>query len=247
MSYGQLALVYDQFMAHAPYDKWAAFTEEMITASGKQAVTMLDLGCGTGEIAIRLAEAGYNVTGVDVSADMLSAAEQKSSAKKLPVEWMKQDIRELQGFFDVDVCISYCDVMNYITTEADLTKIFTHVHACLAEDGFFIFDVHDSDYATNMLMNQTFADVTEQLAYIWDCEEGDVDGEMFHHLTFFQSEQGSYTRFDEMHHQRVFSRQVYETLLKNAGFRKVTFYSDFQTENTIIDENSERIFILAEK
>lgn len=247
MSYGQFALVYDQFMAHAPYNEWVAFTAEIMDSYGKERATILDLGCGTGEIAIRLQEAGNDVIGVDMSAEMLSCAEQKGNAKRLPIQWMMQDIRELYGFSNVDVCISYCDVMNYITTVADLEKVFTRTYSSLADDGIFLFDIHHPEYAKNMLMDRTFADVSDELAYIWDCEAGDAVGEMFHHLTFFQTNQEHYIRFDETHHQRTFSPSVYGSLIKDAGFRKVTFYHDFQIDNSELPENSERIFIVAEK
>ncbi len=145
----------------------------------------MDLGCGTGEIAIRLSDLGYDVTGVDYSTEMLTAAAQKALNRNKKISWIKQDIRELEGFNEIDLMVSYCDVINYITEKEDLLDVFKHVHASLSEQGMFIFDIHSIYYAEDKLINHTFADVTEDIAYIWECEQGEKRGEMYHYLTFF--------------------------------------------------------------
>jgi len=53
-----MGFLYDPFMKNAPYDKWLMFIREMIKKSGKDIHKIADLGCGTGEIAIKLAKEG---------------------------------------------------------------------------------------------------------------------------------------------------------------------------------------------
>lgn len=77
MIYKGFSGVYDTLMAHAPYDQWVEWIENTLSAYGKDAVRILDLACGTGEMSVRLAEKGYDVTGVDISEDMLAQAQQK--------------------------------------------------------------------------------------------------------------------------------------------------------------------------
>lgn len=245
--YQQFASIYDRFMTHVPYGKWVDFTKKIIQKYEHNPITILDLGCGTGEIAIRLAASGYRLTGVDIATDMLSCASGKAQANKVDITWINQDIRELTGFTDIDLCISYLDVMNYIVKPCDVKKVFAHVYQSLAASGMFIFDVHHLHYVNTGMIDHTFADVTDDLAYVWDCVGTETEGEMYHYLTFFQQRKQHYVRFDEIHHQRALTPATYKTLLKDAGFRKIHFHSDFNSENGIIGKSSERIFIIAEK
>src|SRR5690554_1513650 len=141
MAYTQMASVYDSFMAEAPYGKWLDFTKEILGRYGRPVQTIMDLGCGTGEIALKLAEEDFHVTGVDYSPDMLALAAHKAGQRNLPVRWIRQDMRELDGFDHMDLAVSYCDSINYITTEQELFNVFRRVAASLKHDGLFIFDV----------------------------------------------------------------------------------------------------------
>lgn len=246
MTYEGFAYIYDCLMEHAPYELWMEFTETIISKYNKQTKTVLDLGCGTGEVSLRLAHSGYDVTGVDYSSDMLSCALDKMHTQRISVNWIKQDITELTGFKDVDVCLSYCDVMNYIQNEADIEAIFYRVFDSLTEDGLFMFDIHDMTYANKYLIGHTFTEVTEDLSYIWDCEAGQVN-EMLHFMTFFQREEHRYIRIDEVHQQKLYERHRLEHLLYKVGFTKIEFYLDFNAEKAISSEEGERVFIVAQK
>src|SRR5690625_6581402 len=127
MAYQEMALLYDQLMVDTPYDKWLTFTKEIIEKSGQDVNVIADLGCGTGEVTIRLAEAGYTLYGVDYSTDMLSHAQQKGSVKNLPIQWLMQDLRELRGLENLDLVVRYCDVMNYIIFGVDLRIVFSNI------------------------------------------------------------------------------------------------------------------------
>ena len=70
-AYTGFAQVYDLFMDNVPYDEWCAYICETLKKHGIADGPVLDLGCGTGELTRRLAACGYDMTGVDVSVDML--------------------------------------------------------------------------------------------------------------------------------------------------------------------------------
>lgn len=248
MTYKNFALIYDELMDHAPYDKWATLTIEMIKKFNQDVQTVVDLGCGTGEVAIRLAQKGYDVYGVDISSDMLAIAMDKSLQKKIDIQWIKQDILQFSSFSEIDMVISYCDVFNYITSERDLLISFENVYNCLSDGGLFLFDIHSNDYALNELRNNTFTSRDDDVSYIWECESGSHEGELIHYLTFFvRNNDGYYDRYDEIHHQTVYSIDVYEKLLKEANFTVLHIFSDFSFNKENEFENAERIFILAKK
>jgi ubiquinone/menaquinone biosynthesis C-methylase UbiE len=241
-----MAGVYDTLMAGVPYDRWLDFTKQIIEETGTSINTIIDLGCGTGEIALRLAEEGCDVTGVDYSSDMLTLAMNKANKKNLSVQWIQQDMLELEGFKEIDLVVSYCDSINYITTENELSTVFHRIADVLKPGGLFIFDVHSLFHMEHHLKNQTFADVKEDTSYIWFCTEGNYVGEAFHELTFFSLEGNKYVRFDELHHQRTFSVEIYKKLLADAGFENIKIYGDFSFRNKDLNKEAERIFFSAE-
>ncbi|WP_249871037.1 class I SAM-dependent DNA methyltransferase [Oceanobacillus saliphilus] len=247
MAYQKMAYLYDKLMLNAPYAEWITFTEAIIKASDNDIVKIADLGCGTGEIATRLAKSGYQMTGVDYSPDMLTYAEHKASEQNLSIQWLQQDLITLNGLTDYDAAISYCDVINYITDPEELKKTFRNIAASLKVGGLFIFDVHSLHHVEQNYINQTFADVTDDASYIWFCAEGEERGEMFHDLTFFSLEGDKYVRFDEFHHQKTYSIEFYKKLLIESGFENLKLYADFSLKENNIDEKSERIFFLGEK
>lgn len=247
MAYQSLANLYDLFMNDAPYDEWVAFTEKVFQQSNKQIQAVADLGCGTGEITIRLAQKNYRMIGVDYSEEMLAVAAHKANELKTPIQWVHQNLKQLEGITDLDAAVSYCDVINYLTDKNELNMVFQRVWNSLKEGGLFVFDVHSMDYVTKYLINQTFTDVTEESSYIWFCLEGENPGEMYHELTFFQAVGDYYKRLEEFHHQRTYPPECYEALLTDAGFTNIQVYTDFSVDPQRSLAEAERIFFVAEK
>lgn len=242
-----MAYIYDQFMSDAPYEKWAFFAREMFEKSNKKIKRIADLGCGTGEITSMLAQKGYSLAGIDNSLEMLSLAEQKAFNQNLKIHWLEQDIRLLEGLSGFDAAISFCDVINYITTLDDVKSVFQNTWNLLNDQGIFLFDVHSLYHVKHNMVNNTFAEVTDKTSYIWFCDEGEEQGEMYHDLTFFTLSNNHYIRFDETHFQKVFSIETYQELLKETGFNIRGIYSDFQFGTNTISMKPERIFFFAEK
>jgi ubiquinone/menaquinone biosynthesis C-methylase UbiE len=78
MSYERFAYTYDRLMREMPYGDWLRFAREAWNEYGITPKTIVDLGCGTGNIAIPLGLEGFDVTGIDLSEDMLAVALQKA-------------------------------------------------------------------------------------------------------------------------------------------------------------------------
>lgn len=239
MSYGHLAGVYDRLMEDAPYEEWKRFFLNILDRENIRAARVLELGCGTGEITHRLAGEGFRMTGVDLSEEMLAVA---SSKKASSVQWMQQDITRLEGFSGYDAVISFCDVVNYVTDEGALESMFHRASLALEENGLFMFDIHAPSYALEVLAGETFAEVYDDLSYIWFC---DMDEDiMTHDLTFFVEQNGGYQRFDEEHHQRIYEPGFINQLLQKNGFHTLSVHSDFKMEH---GSEGDRIFFVGQK
>lgn len=112
-SYTWLAHSYDRLTADVDYSRWADYLEWHF---GRQAVpvrTVVELACGTGSLTRILAERGYEMTAVDLSADMLSFAAQK--CQDLPVLFLCQDMSRLTLLEQADAVVCCLDSVNYVT------------------------------------------------------------------------------------------------------------------------------------
>ena len=196
---------------------------------GLQERNYLTLACGTGELSLRLAGEGYDVTGVDLSADMLAVAREKAERKGHSLFLVEQDMSELEGFGEFDLIGIFCDSLNYLQTEQEVLQTFERVYTHLNQGGLFLFDVH-SIYKMNALFNDhTYAYNGEEISYIWQCFEGEEPNSVEHELTFFQLDHRTdqYHRYDELHFQRTFPIEQYEKWLLNSGFELLAVTADF--------------------
>ena len=112
--YQEFAYLYDKLMKNVDYQRWADHIEEIFRKNGRKPETVVDLGCGTGAVTNILAERGYQVTGVDISEDMLFVAREKARKSGLQVSYICQDMTELTLHRPVDAIICMCDGFNYI-------------------------------------------------------------------------------------------------------------------------------------
>lgn len=95
--------------------------------------TLLDIGCGTGELMQKFQEYGIKCEGIDLSALMV----EKARAKGLNAE--HKGICEVDQKYDA--IVSVFDVLNFVTPD-DLEGFLNCVHAALNDEGIFVFDVN---------------------------------------------------------------------------------------------------------
>jgi len=245
MMYYHFAYIYDYLMKEAPYDDWVKFLNQSALKYGNGGKRVLDLACGTGEISYRLAQLGYQVTGVDLSEDMLVVAKEKMEKfGYFHTPFFKQDMRELNGFHPFDQIFICCDSLNYLLQEEDVYKTFQQVYKHLNEGGLFIFDVHSVYKMETIFKGETFADNNEDISYIWNCFDGPYEYSVIHELTFFVKEGEHYVRYDEDHEQRTFPISEYKKMLTSCGFQIV------EVSTGLVQlplDKAERIFFIAKK
>jgi SAM-dependent methyltransferase len=247
MSYEKFAYLYDELMQDAPYDEWVSFVKAKLVQYQVNGKSLLDLACGTGELSVRFAREGFNVTGVDLSSDMLSVAQAKSQEAGLAISFYEQNMAKLEGHETYDIIGVFCDSLNYLQTDEDVIHTFSNVFQHLKRDGIFIFDVHSIYKISDVFINQTYAMADENVSYIWNSFAGNHPNSVEHELSFFVLDEltDKYDRFDELHYQRTYSTEQYTTWLKAAGFELLEVSADF--EDSSPQSNSERIFFIAKK
>jgi len=249
-SYGEFAKVYDELMSDMPYPAWIAFAQQVWEQHGKPQ-HVVELGCGTGSITIPLAQTGIQLYGIDLSSEMLTVARSKWEAVSTASDQgslmlLQQDMCEWSIHEPVDSVISFCDCLNYVTEAEDVFSVFKSTYDGLKEGGTFIFDVHPKKQLETYDSEQPFVYDQDSISYIWTCHYDRDRSEIEHQLSIFvEAEDGRYDRFEEVHVQRAYDSEWIEASLKQAGFKKVYVYADFQLEPA--DERSERLFFIAIK
>lgn len=133
---------YDLLYKEKDYEGECNLIESIITEHSIIPVhSILDLGCGTGNHSIRLAERGYEVTGVDRSQEMLDIAVQKSHKIGLKCNFIHSDICAFSENKKYDAIIMMFAVLGYQQENEDIIAALTTVSRHLKKGGVFICDI----------------------------------------------------------------------------------------------------------
>ena len=223
MSYHNFAYYYDQMMTDVDYAWWVRIVEKNL----QKGCRVLDVGCGTGTLSFALIESGYEVTGLDLSEDMLVVASEKAKASGVVIDLIHRDMRELEGVSGFDCVLIAVDSLNYLENEAEVRRTFTGAYGALEEGGLLIFDVHTPHKMTETFKDYLYVENADELTYIWHVTEGDEALSVVHELTIFAlNEDGRYRRSVEYHYQRTFEIEQYGAWLAEAGFQLVSIDGD---------------------
>lgn len=247
MSYVKLAPVYDHLMEEVPYEDWLRFVQIEKQRFAIEGNRILDVACGTGELSILYAKNQFDVTGVDLSSEMLMVARDKAETQNVKVDLYQQNMSELEGLGKYDIITIFCDSLNYLETEEETVETFKRAYEHLNEDGLLIFDVHSQYKINHVYLNDSYNSVEDKVSYVWNSFQGLEEDSVEHELTFFvQDEQsGMYERFDELHKQRTYPIDQYTGWLEEANFIIRAVSADFKTARP--NEKSERIFFTCQK
>ena len=133
--YSELAHVYhDMYQSLFDYKKEFIFYEKYLKKYNCKSV--LDLGCGNGNLAPYFLDSNYNYTGLDLYAEMLEIARKNNP----DAHFIQGDIRNLQLSEKFDAVIipgrSFC----YMTTNDDVMQALQSIHNTLKNNGILIFD-----------------------------------------------------------------------------------------------------------
>ncbi len=129
---------YDLLYADKDYAAEVRYVTGLIRSRDAQAVSLLELGCGTGIHAALLAGEGYRVHGVDRSEVMLAEARRRSRDDN--PAFSCGDAREIRFPATYDVVLALFHVISYQTGNDDIRQFFATASEHLRPGGHFIFD-----------------------------------------------------------------------------------------------------------
>lgn len=236
--YSVFARYYDELTANIDYKKRAEYFHAIIRKfkTTKENI-LLDLACGTGSISEGMARLGYDVIGVDYSEEMLGMAIEKKFDSGLPIQYLCQDMRNIDMFGTVDVTICALDSINHLGSLDDVRKVFQRVSLFAEPDGLFIFDVNTLYKHRKILANNTFTYETDNVYCVWENFLNRSTDEVKMNLEFFERlDNGLYSRSSDSFSEKAYSEEELEKLLSKTGFELLAKYGDdsfdFPAEDT---------------
>lgn len=241
--YADFALVYDRLMAEVDYVSWAELYKNLLFKRNiKNGASIVECACGTGNLSVLLSEY-FSVSGVDISEDMLSVAHSKARSHGKRINFIRQDMRELFFHKKQDAVLATCDGVNYLDSKGFISFLAS-VYKLLNFDGVIAFDVSTPYKLKEILGNNTFTLVEDDICYIWQNFWNEDERKTLLSLDIFTKTGDKYLRIKEEQQQWAHNTNFIEKSLENAGFAEIEF-CNIQGEK--FSQSDERIFAVAVK
>jgi SAM-dependent methyltransferase len=232
-AYADFAKFYDQIMGDrsALIERVRGYVRRYLPDAG----SLLELGCGTGAVLAGLAD-GLQVTGIDLSPEMLAAAAANLSGVRL----VQADITDfsLGTTFDVVICVF--DTLNHLPTFDAWLAMFGQVDAHLAEGGLFIFDVNTVGRLRRLAATPAYVEDFGPHTLIMDVTTGS-DGVFPWDVRIFERVEDDQFR---LHHERIGElgvplARIHEALIPHFELLEAT-----NTEGRPANDESDRAYFV---
>lgn len=244
--YSFFSSVYDALTENVNYADRADYIADLLADNGIKGGILLDLACGTGTLSIEMANKGFEVIGVDSSADMLSVAMNNAYESDKSILFLCQPMQQLDLYGTINAAICTLDSINHLTDPADVQATFDKVSLFTEPGGIFIFDVNTVYKHREILASNTFVYDMDDVYCVWQNSlDSETDTVQIDLDIFEEIDDGIYERMQESFCERAYSLPMIEEMLCKAGFETVAVYDELSREEP--KENSERIFVIARK
>jgi len=238
--------------------KWADFSQRVAplirafyesTPLAEERKSLLDVCCGTGQLARHFAEHGYRVTGVDLSEPMLAYARQNNApyVESGQVTFVHGDAADFSLDEQFGLAVSTFDALNHLPGKEALRGCFASVLPLVLPGGFFIFDLNTRaglqlwnginvrDLPDSLIIDRGIYDEGGNRAWV------KITG-------FLRTESGLYERFDETAYNSAFDLAWVRDTLFKTGWQSAYFCRIGDLGMPIVEPEAEnRAFIVARK
>lgn len=228
------AALYDLFYRDKPYDKEVAFIHRQLSELGAPAGgRVLELACGTGEHAVRLAKLGYAMTATDGSQAMIALARRKAERRRAGVRFERRDMQKLRAPklpFDAALCLF--DSIGYVKTDSAIAAVIDGVHKSLRPGGIFVLEFWHAPAMLNGYEAVRVRRFRQGKTLFFRVSEAELEPQRsVAHVTYNVYELRANARYNhirECHTNRYFTVPEMERIAKRHGFTPLAAYDGFQ-------------------
>ncbi len=237
--YSKIAEFYDHVVPYRERPDVAFFVEVARESGGP----LLEVGCGTGRILIPTARAGFEITGLDLSAEMLAVCREKLSHESSDVQARVKTVQGDMRRFDLNqtfrlVTAPFRCFLHLLTVQ-DQLDCLASIHRHLLPGGRFILDIFDPWLP--MLVDEKYrGEHGEESEFtmpdgrriqrrsrivFYDNTTQIADSELIYYITHSN---GRTERIVDPLRLRCIFRYEAEHLLARAGFQLENIYCDYE-------------------
>jgi SAM-dependent methyltransferase len=248
---------YSEGFAHVYNMRWSGFVRQVAplildfyaaTPVGQTNKSVLDLCCGTGQLARHFLEEGYRVVGLDLSEPMLRYAHENTRpyVEMGQAEFIRGNASDFSLTQRFGLVVSTYDSLNHLPDEAALRRCFQCVYA--VSEGYFIFDLN-TRLGLQRWNSINIDDGSEEVTIINRGLFDEQSGKAWVRISgFLRRPDGLYERFEETAFNTAFDLEWVKNALLEAGWRWVYFARVQELSTPLTEPEKEgRVFIVAGK
>ncbi len=240
MDYDQFAWVYERHWSREVPSQILTVIERLITAELPRGAHLLDLCCGTGYTARELTERGFEVTGIDISKEMLAHARRRAPTAR----FILGDARHFKLPAGFQAVVSTFDSLNHIMSLSELGAVFRNVYGVLMPSGLFLFDMNMERGFTSYWADY-YSIVEDDGVCVMRGAYDKRKRLARYDITMFRRRGNVWKRTDTVITERCYSPVEIKRALRAAGFKHI---STFDAERDLgLSEHTGRSFFLARK
>jgi ubiquinone/menaquinone biosynthesis C-methylase UbiE len=220
LAYSGLAYFYDIFTKEINYKKMADRVEGIFKKCKAAPKLILDLACGTGSLTLELKSRGYDLIGLDLSAEMLSVAQNKAYDMGFgDILFLKQNMTSFDLYGTVDAILCSLDGINHLLKKEDVLKCFERAALFLNDGGLFIFDINTPKKFKTLYGNNSYIFEDDNVFCGWQNAYNDKTKINTFHFSFFYEQDGVYNRLDDICKEKAYEIEEITELLEQANFK----------------------------
>ncbi len=236
--YKELSQFYDTLMYDCDYEKWSQYFYSQIKENREGKISGLELGCGSGEMTVRLKKLGLDIHGLDISPEMLEKAYGKALANRLQIMFLEGSCVDFDFKKNLDFVIAPIDCFSYVSQE-DIKKTFENVAAHLKAGGVFMFDIRSQHELENTHANNLFFEDADDICWFWENQLCENKVEM--NITIFEKVDKLYKKHTEKQTFFIHKTNDLTAMLQNAGFENITLFS--APDKSEFEEKSQKLLV----
>jgi SAM-dependent methyltransferase len=206
MEYDLLATFYDSFIDEVVYQEYLDLVSKYSSVG-----TLLDIGCGTGNLAIEFAKQGYDVVATDLSEEMLNIVDYRAKEEEVELEIAIYDMLDPIDF-KFDIVIASMDVVNHLSDLEDVEFGFTNIYNSITDNGVFIFDVLSVEFIDAF---DGYVEDDDEYHFHWESHKGDREHSIVHTITLNLEDSDEEVKIYEQTHEL----DAYDKILSKIGFK----------------------------
>lgn len=182
---------------------------------------LLDVACGHGRHALRFAQRGYDVTGLDYSASLLSIARLEAEEQQISAQFVHGDMRAMRFENEFDLVTNLFTAFGYFNDEMDDLRTLQSMLRALKPGGMLVQEITHRDAAMRAFRERDWYETSEKTVVRRDRSFDALRG-LSEETQYWVDTDG--LSHERRHQLRVFSATELALMLRRAGFADIQAY-----------------------